>query len=108
MAYGNDNIMGMGRTIWTAFTTTESLALSGGARAVLLRATAACWVKAGTGAQTVVKPTDGAAVNDGTFFLPANQDRIINVSGTDAAPWYVGVLQDSSGGNLYITELLEL
>lgn len=104
MAYGNDNVVSYDRCQYlTVDGTSDSVTLSGNAKAITVRATVAVWVKVGRGTQTAVKPSGEKTAGE-TFYLPANTDRVLRVSGNDESPCIVAAIQDTTGGALYVTE----
>lgn len=102
--YGNQNIPSCDRCQYlTVDGTSDSVTLSGKAKAVTIRSTVAVWVKIGRGAQTAAAPgAEKTAIT--SFYLPANVDRSLAVSGSDQTPVVVAAIQDASGGTLYVLE----
>lgn len=104
-SYGNDNLMFIAKCQFVTFngTSDASAALDSDTMAVTLFASSACWAAIDTAPVAAIP--SGEKVKGVSIYVPQNQFIDVAVPyGRENAPLKVGVVDDGTGGNLFIYE----
>jgi len=102
---GNDNLAyAKGSQFLTVDGTSDTLTIPAGVYAVDLYAAAACWVTVGAPGATPTAAAGSEKTTTTSFYLPATLEKTIAIPiGDDTNQVKIAAIQDSAGGNLYVT-----